>query len=132
MNKKILERLPEAELDIMKVLWSSQKPLKASEIVKSLSDKHSWKVPTAHVLLSRLAEKGFICVDKSSYSHKFIPQITENEYLAQESSNLIKKTGGRLPMMIASLLDSEEVSADELYELSQMLDFKLKELNSKK
>ena len=31
----IKERLADAELDIMRVLWNSEKPLKASEITKS-------------------------------------------------------------------------------------------------
>ena len=126
------ERLPEAELDIMKVLWSSQEVLKASEIVKMIADKHSWKVPTAHVLLSRLAEKGFVGVDKSSYSHKFYSLISEEEYFANESALLVKKAKGRLPMMFASLLESDDVTDEELLELSEMLDKRLKDLKQKK
>ena len=55
-----LERLPDGELDIMKELWREGRALKASEIAKLLAPKHSWKVPTVHVLLSRLEEKGFV------------------------------------------------------------------------
>jgi len=131
MAERVMERLSEAELDIMKVLWKSEKELKASEIVKRLSDKHSWKVPTAHVLLSRLADKGFVTIDKSAYSHKFIPSITENEYLAYESSSLIQKTGGRLPMMIASMLDGWDVTEDEIIELSEILENKLKQIKNR-
>lgn len=126
------ERLPESELDIMKVLWNEKNALKASEIVKLLSDKYSWKVPTAHVLLSRLLNKGFVGVDKSGYSHKFFPLIDESEYFANESALLMKKAKGKLPMMFASLVESEDVSEEELLELSEMLDKRLEAIKNKK
>jgi predicted transcriptional regulator len=125
------ERLPESELDIMKVLWAEKRALKASEVVKLLADKYSWKVPTAHVLLSRLLNKGFVDVDKNGYSHKFFPLIDEKEYFAGESVLLMKKANGRLPMMFASLVESEDVSEEELLELSEMLDRRLREIKKK-
>ena len=125
------EKLTESELDIMKVLWSEKRPLKASEIVKLLVPKYTWKVPTAHVLLSRLSDKGFVGVDKSSYSHKFFHTVEESDYLADESVQLIKKTGGRLPMLFASLIESEDVTDEELLELSEMLDKRLKSIKKK-
>ena len=126
------DKLPEAELDIMKVLWGENIPLKASEIVKKLCPKYSWKVPTAHVILSGLTEKGFVGVDKSSYSHKFFHLVTENEYFAGESAALVKKAGRSLPVLFASLIDSEDVTDEELLELSEMLDKKLAEIKNKK
>ncbi len=128
----ILEKLSDAEHDIMKVLWDSEKPLKASEITKILSEKHSWKVPTVHVLISRLTEKGFISVDKSSYSHYFAPSVSEEEYLASESEQLLIKAGGKLHKMFAALIDSANVSDEELSELSAMLDAKMKEIEKEK
>lgn len=128
----IKERLSEAELDIMKLLWKENTPLKASEIVKMLFPKYTWKVPTAHVLLSRLAEKGFVDADKSSYSHRFFHVVTEEEYFAGESAALVRKAGRSLPMLFASLIESEDVTDAELLELSEMLDKKLAEIRNKK
>ena len=54
------ERLSDAEIAIMRVLWEKGSPMRASEIVKSLSETHSWKTQTAHVLLSRLCAKGYV------------------------------------------------------------------------
>lgn len=127
-----LEKLSDAELDIMRVLWESECPLKASEITKALSPKHSWKVPTVHVMVSRLTDKGFIAADKSSYSHYFSPAVSEKEYLASESKQLLSKAQGKLPVMIAALLDSAKVTDTELSELSSILDAKLREIEQKK
>lgn len=122
------EKLTESELDIMKVLWGEGRPLKASEIVKLVVPKYSWKVPTAHVLLSRLLDKGFVGVDKSGYSHKFFHTVEEKDYIAGESVQLVKKTGGRLPQLFASLIESEDVTDEELLELSEMLDKRLRDI----
>lgn len=127
-----LERLPDGELDIMKELWREGRALKASEIAKLLAPKHSWKVPTVHVLLSRLSEKGFVEADRSGYSHKFSALVSENDYFAAESANLAKKTGGKLHAMFAALIDSADITDEELSELSALLDAKMKEIKKAK
>jgi DNA-binding MarR family transcriptional regulator len=57
---KQYERLADAELDIMRVLWQTREAMRAAQIVKQLSETRSWKTQTAHVLLGRLEEKGFV------------------------------------------------------------------------
>lgn len=126
------ERLPDAELDIMKELWKSTVPLKASDIAKRLSEKHSWKVPTVHAFLSRLEEKGFVTVDRSSYFHRFLAAVSETDYIASESSALLQKSGTRLPTLVSALMDSDDVTDEELNELSALIDAKLKALREKR
>ncbi len=123
-----IERLPDAELDIMKVLWKSDAPLKASDIAKRLSEKHSWKVPTVHAFLSRLEDRGFIIADRSSYFHRFSAAIGEAEYISAESVQLLKKSGTKLPEMVAALIDSEGITDDELRALYALIDEKMKAL----
>ena len=127
-----LERLPDGELDIMKELWREGRALKASEIAKLLAPKHSWKVPTVHVLLSRLEEKGFVTADRSGYSHKFSSRVSEADYISSESAHLAKKTGGKLHAMFAALIDSADITDEELTELSALLDAKMKEIKKAK
>ena len=77
---KTIERLPEAELEVMLTLWHNTPPLTVSEITKLLEPAHSWKTATVHVLLERLGERGFVACDKSGFKHLFTPIITEEEY----------------------------------------------------
>ncbi len=119
--KEHFERLADAELDIMRVVWKSDKPLKASEITKLLSGERSWKTQTAHVLLSRLCDKGYLTVDKSTYSHTFSPAISAEKYFAAESEMLIGRLGGSLPSLIASLIDVSSVSDEEIEQIEKML-----------
>ena len=122
-NKKIkIKSLPDAELDIMFVLWHSDEPLKASDIIKTLGEAHSWKNSTAHTLLARLEEKGFVSTDKEAYIHYFSPVITEDEYRTAESHAILTKLcGGSIKKMVASLISSESITDEEIKELTDML-----------
>jgi len=132
MKNENTEKLSDAELDIMRLLWQSGRPLKASEIAKLLSDTHTWKPQTVHVLLGRLCEKGFCDADRQSYSHLFYPVIGEEEYLAAESVSLISRVGSSVKNMVASLIDTDGISDDDILELSNMLDSKRREIEKKK
>lgn len=126
------ERLPNAELDIMRVLWNSEHPLKASELTKELSEERAWKRQTVHVLLSRLEAKGYVGVDKSAYSHLFFPLISESDYLALATSGLVKKVSSSIHSMMASLIETDELSDEDIFALSEMLNAKCKEIEDKR
>lgn len=132
--KNKIERLPDAEHDIMTVLWNSDTPLRAGEIVKILSElqSRSWKTQTAHVLLNRLCDKGFISADKDDYYHRFTPVITEEEYRASESQSLLRRIfGGSVKSMVASLIDTDDVTDDDIAELSELLERKRAEIEDR-
>lgn len=122
------DRLADAELDIMRVLWNAGEPLKVSEIVEKLSATRSWKTQTAHVLLKRLEEGGFVSADKSGYSFLYSPVIDERTYIDAESRALASRTGGSLRMMIASLIDSDTLTSEDIDELDQIIERKRSEL----
>ncbi len=126
------ERLPNAELDIMRVLWNSDGPQKASELTAALSKDRAWKRQTVHVLLARLENKGYVGVDKSSYSHLFFPLISENDYLALASFGLVKKVGGTIHSMMASLIETDELSDEDIFALAEMLNAKCREIEEKR
>ena len=124
------ERLPNAELDIMRVLWKEGRPLKASELTKELSEERDWKRQTVHVLLARLQAKGYVGVDKSAYSHLFYATISENDYLALATSILCKKANSSIHSMMASLIETDELTEDDIFALSEMLNAKCKEIEA--
>ncbi len=120
MNK--IERLPESELEVMLTLWHENKPMTAGEITKKLADSHGWKAGTVHVLLERLGERGFVSCDKSGYKHLFSPVVSESEYLKGEAHTLLNRFfGGSAKNMIASLINADGLSDEDIEELSAML-----------
>jgi len=117
-----IDRLPDAELEIMLVLWHEGRPMTAGELTKKLSHTHGWKVGTVHVLLERLGDRGFISCDKSGYKHLFSPLIAESDYRKGEEHTILHRFfGGSAKNMIASLLNADGLSNDDLEELSAML-----------
>ncbi len=119
---KKLDRIPEAELEVMLTLWHADGPLTAGEIVRRLSDEKTWKPATVHVLLGRLEERGFVSCDKREYKHLFAPLISEQEYRRGEERTLMHRFfGGSAKKMIASLLDADGLSEGDLEELSALL-----------
>lgn len=119
-----VDRLPDSELEIMRVLWRSGKPLRSVDIVRNIPSC-SWKAATAHVLLDRLCERGCVRADKNGSSRLFTPLISEEEYRAAESGTLLRRLcGGSLKTLVASLIDADEVSADELRELAELIEAK--------
>ena len=122
---KRIERLPESELEVMLVLWHSQEAMTAGEITKSLSQSHGWKTGTVHVLLERLGDRGFVSCDKSGYKHLYSPVIKEIDYRRGEEHTILNRFfGGSAKNMIASLLNADSLSDDDLEELSAMLKLK--------
>jgi len=119
---KTIERLPESELEIMLTLWHRGGPMTAGEITKKLLESHGWKASTVHVLLERLSERGFVSCDKSGYKHLFSPLIKESEYRKGEEHTMMHRFfGGSAKNMIASLLNADGLSDEDLEELAVML-----------
>jgi len=130
-KKEKFDRLADAELDIMNLLWSRGEAMKASEIVKELAGKREWKPQTAHVLLHRLADRDFITIDKSEYSHKFGAAISEKDYLLLESNTLRRRIGGNFKSLVASLIEAENVTEEDINEIESLLAKKRAELAKK-
>jgi len=127
----IKEKLADSELEIMRVLWENVNPMKASEITKQLQKSKSWSKATVHVLLGRLENKGFVEADRSGYYHYFSALIKENDYLANETNRIAGRVGTSLHSMLASLIEADELSDEDIIAISDMLNEKRKEIDKK-
>ena len=118
----MIERIPDAELEVMLVLWHSSSPLTVGEITNTLTESRPWKSGTVHGLLARLEERGFVACDKSEYKHRFSPIVSEEDYRKGEEKTLMHRFfGGSAKRMIASLLDADGLSDKDLEELTALL-----------
>lgn len=114
-------RLPDAELEVMKALWSLERyPAHTGEIAARL-DK-SWKAPTLLKLLSRLEERGFVKREKEGRNNLYTPLVRREDYLSAESRAFLQRLhGGSLPSLVAALMDSRAISRRDLEELEEIL-----------
>ena len=49
-----LKKIPDAEFEIMKVVWSNEPPLTTKVIMEQLGNEKEWKAPTVISLMLRL------------------------------------------------------------------------------
>lgn len=121
-DKTVPEKLPESELEVMLMLWKKGVPLSAGEIAKLSADSRGWKSATVHVLLERLSDKGFVTCDKSGFKHRYSPLITEEDYRRGEAKTLKDRFfGGSAKNLIASFINADGLTDDDLDELSAMI-----------
>ena len=86
--KQSYPRLPDAELEVMKALWSLEDyPAHTGDIAQKLD--RSWKAPTLIKLLSRLEERGFVASAKEGRANVYTPLVQEGDYLASESRSFL-------------------------------------------
>lgn len=115
-------RLPDAELEVMKALWSLERyPAHTGEIAARL-DK-SWKAPTLLKLLSRLEDRGFVAGTKEGRVNGYTPLVEERDYLARESRSFLERVhGGSLSSLVASLYPEVSLTQEDLAALERILE----------
>jgi len=86
-----LKKLPDAEFDIMKVVWANEPPITTNIIMQQHGNKEGWKLQTATSLLLRLVERGFLYTEKNGKERTFFPLINRDAYLKFETEKFIEK-----------------------------------------
>lgn len=128
MLKKAYQRLPESELDIMLALWNGTSPMTRAEIEKLVNVKKQLAPTTILSLLTRLENKSFVSVEKQGKMNLYTPLVSQEDYQANESKNVLEKLyGNSLKKFVTSLYQGKKISSEEIHDLSDFL----KELDEK-
>ena len=119
---KKLPRISESEWQVMKVLWG-ESPLTSRQIIEALSSKSTWKPKTIRTLLKRLLKKKAVGYKTKGRIFQYYPLVTEAECARAESHSFLHRVyNGTLSRMVATYLESEDLSAEEIEELKRILD----------
>ena len=115
-------RLPDGELAVMQALWSRTPPVTSGELQQQLKESHPMALTTLLTVLSRLADKGFVTIEKEGRSSRYYPLVTRETYLAGQSRRFLDQLcGGSLSAFAAALCDSG-LTREELDELRALLE----------
>lgn len=117
-----LRRLPDSELEVMQVLWELEEPICRPAIEEKMAQKRSLAVTTLLTLLTRLAEKGYVRVEKEGRRSRYVPLVTRREYQAAQSRRFVEKVCGGSISAFASALCDSGLSREELAELRRLLE----------
>lgn len=115
--------LANAELAVMELLWQNER-LTARDIRERLyPDATKAQHGTVQRLLQRLADKGFVTVDRSLFVHLFSATISRQSYAGRQLESLADKlTAGSFTPLITHLLEHKKISRDEIDRIRALLD----------
>ncbi|MBW4084987.1 BlaI/MecI/CopY family transcriptional regulator [Paenibacillus sp. S150] len=118
-----IKRLPDAELEIMLVIWRAGAPVSSSYISEQLRGKRKWALATLMTVLSRLVEKGFLHCQKQGRSNSYHAAISEMKYKESEGKSTLEKLfGNSVQDMVMSLYNGKAIDKRDLAQLREMLD----------
>ncbi|MCK9479070.1 MAG: BlaI/MecI/CopY family transcriptional regulator [Firmicutes bacterium] len=121
MNSKIA-RLPDSELCIMLIIWEADEPVTSAYILERLKGKKSWGATTVLNFLSRLADRGFLKLEKQGRINHYTPIVCEKDYIDMESKSFLERLhNNSVKSFIASLYDSRGISKEDLKALKKFI-----------
>lgn len=108
------EKISDAELEVLKVLWSNESPMSERQIVDVLIAQNNWHRATIQTLIRRLCEKNVIKKEKKDIFY-FSPIVTETELAKERTVDLLNKVfGGNAINLISTLLGNDILSEDDM------------------
>ncbi len=113
-----IKKLPDAEFEIMKVVWANDPPITTNIIMEQLGKEKEWKAQTVITLLLRLVKRGFVKTEKVGKERSYFPIITKEDYLKFESSDFIKKFHeNSFANLVTTLYNDKKIKDSDLDEL---------------
>ena len=118
LNKR--KRIPEAELDIMLIIWRENRRMTRAEIEAQINQQRPLAATTVLTFLARLVDKGLLSTEKFGRRNEYIAQVSQQDYQASQTQTLVEKVyRGSVKGLVASLLQSDSLSQQDLEELRQ-------------
>lgn len=116
-----INKISEAELEVMKILWKADQPVSTNIIYKKLLEQMGWDRSTVRTLIKRLHKKEAI-IEKMLDVYCYLPAVSEAEYLNSQTKNFIKRLyGGNVKNLVASLVQNHDLSTEDIEELKEFL-----------
>ena len=121
----MLQKISDAELEIMKIVWgNAEETTLFSYIMDSLMVQgRPCQKNTLIVLLSRLVNKGFLNARKKGRKNEYMPLVSEVEYQTAQTQNFIDKIyEGSVKGLVANLIAGDMLADEEYEELKKLLE----------
>ncbi|EIQ00788.1 putative transcriptional regulator [Opitutaceae bacterium TAV1] len=118
-------RISDTEWEIMRVVWACH-PATAAEIIASLAERDpTWHPKTVRTLLARLVRKKALGYRPEGRAYVYTPLVKESECVAAASETFLERVfGGSLRPMLAHLVETRQLTREDISELRALLDAK--------
>ena len=106
----------------MRVLWDLEAAT-ANEVVDALADSTTWSPKTVKTMLNRLVNKGALGFQREGRAYRYRPLADEEACVKAEGRSFLRRVyGGALKPMLATFLEDNDLSDEEIAELRAILD----------
>lgn len=113
-----IKKLPDAEFDIMKVVWANEPPITTNIIMQQLGNEKKWKAQTTISLMLRLVERGFLYTEKNGKERAYFPLVSKEDYRKFETGNFVKHFhDSSFFNLVTTLYDDKALSDNDIDEL---------------
>lgn len=122
-----MKKIPDAELELMMIIWDAEKPVTRVEIEEKLSEDRDVLPNTILTLLTRLEKRGFLKKVRDGKINYYSALVDKEPYLKEASQGILNRMfKGSLKNFAAALYDGEELSEEDAAELMEFLENKVK------
>ena len=113
-------QLSEAELEIMNVIWQSEKEISTAEILKS-DVCANWSRTTVSTFLSRLVGKGALNARKEGSTCLYTSMLNRNDYRERKTESFLQSFyGGSAKALAMSLFKKGDLTREDIEQLREM------------
>ena len=113
-----MKKLPDAEFEVMQVVWANEPPVTTSLVMNQLGFKKGWKIQVVVTLMLRLTERGFLRSEKHGKERTYYPLVNQDDYLKFETGNFIKQFHDNSFLnLVATLYDGQTLTEQDIAEL---------------
>ena len=118
-----LPPLPDAELQVLKLLWTTES-MTARELAEAIYDvADNSTIGTVQKLLQRLERKGCVQRDRSEYAHRFAAKVTQTDVAGRHLDAIAKKVAdGSLTPFLTHLVEARKLTAKDKEQIRRLLE----------
>ncbi|EGT4206883.1 BlaI/MecI/CopY family transcriptional regulator [Clostridioides difficile] len=115
-----INKLPHAELKLMKYIWGVDDVLASRDIIEAMKLKYDWKKSTTLTFLKTLVDKGFLTTYKVDRCTHYTIAIKEKDYLKVETKSFFSfMHNNSFKSFISALHDDEVLDSKSLDKLEE-------------
>lgn len=119
-TKSLGIKLFDSELKVMEILWEREEA-SAKEIASLLGVSVGWSKTTVYTVIKKLLDKNAISRSEPGFVCR--PLISREQAQSYETGELIRKMyGGKTDRLVASLIDSNRLTREEIENLKKMVE----------
>ena len=114
-------KVTNSEWYVMNCLWE-QSPLSLMQLVPLLKESVGWSKSTSATMVRRMTEKELIGYEGNGKTKYFFPKVDKQDVVVQETRDFLQRIyDGSVGMMMSALVRQDDLSAEDIQELQEIL-----------